>query len=1106
MHSNNILRYVFIALIVVPCFIVAGMAIVRKNYDIPWNAVVFYGLGLLAIRLLFVSSAPEEAPEGDNKVYLSARKQLVDWIKVQGLVVTAFLGIVGFAVMKEAVRDVVRDNVAPHVEKQVEEELSDATTEFDERMKKEISDASTKFDTRMTGVIIQAKKEIDQAKNKMNDELEATRKQAATLADQAQKAHAQAEQAGMKAEEAGARAKSLAEQAKQDVSKARETLEQAKQNLSSTETTLTQFKKRSDKFVVDANNKLFAYEKRADDAIKQNNIEWNEKLSEAEQELNRKILQAEERTRRFLLIAAEGVYGKEDTPDLLNLLDEQSKSRRATSEHIEAIITLLERRIIEGKETYTQEDKEKYTDCLIAAIDSQHKHVRNLAVRTLGRVGGQKATDKLMNILHDSDPDIRQEAASILTQEAAYVFMIEQETADEIVKALSAALTDSRLQKREIFAHALGNLGPSAKAAIPSLVKAMESYERQLRQSAAIALADIGGAPVIVVPKLLEFLRSTQQSEDRTALARALGNFGPDAKSAVKDLVDTLKAGGLGSNERREFMNALGDIGDPAAAPVLTDALEDKDPRIRDIALSALESLDINKTVLADILAQQLQKTLSSREFHRIAESLSNLGTSAKDVVPDLVKLFNNPNIAGDWRSQIAAALGRIATPEAHTALVDAFDDSDSEIVLAALKALSVAGYQTDEVVSRSIELLQDTNFDDKSEVAEILGSIGSAAKPAIPELLTLVSESSDAYAAVEALGCIGDTSVVEDLLVILESLPDEDDKYPILEALARIDDDKAAKAVVNSIGDRYFDENFYFFGTYVEEGMLSPALIKEMLAILDDDSISTYVRTGFAYMLAELEVDVSTVSARLIQIVESNEKDYFRASIAYLLSKSGIDDVVQDTIDLYQKVIERLLNEFETEDGYDYEIRATLEFICRTFYEYGPQASDVGPLLISALRNEKIDSDFHGLFIAILGWIRYMEALEFLDEMIRGSEGEGHEETILIAMWMIQGRTVDELVQDLNNEKYYFIHAYAAEELGKLGKEASSAVPHLVNALENDDSEIRVKAAIALRKIGIPSQEVIEALEQASRYDEDEDVQRAALRALEKLRNKAPD
>jgi NADH dehydrogenase len=89
----------------------------------------------------------------------------------------------------------------------------------------------------------------------------------------------------------------------------------------------------------------------------------------------------------------------------------------------------------------------------------------------------------------------------------------------------------------------------------------------------------------------------------------------------------------------------------------------------------------------------------------------------------------------------------------------------------------------------------------------------------------------------------------------------------------------------------------------------------------------------------------------------------------------------------------------------------------------------------------------------------------------------------------------VPELIQALNDDDWQVRHQ-AALVLGAIGPEAKAAVPALIAALDDDDKYFRSHAATALGKIGPEARAAVPALIEALK-DRDEDVRRAAAAAL---------
>ena len=95
---------------------------------------------------------------------------------------------------------------------------------------------------------------------------------------------------------------------------------------------------------------------------------------------------------------------------------------------------------------------------------------------------------------------------------------------------------------------------------------------------------------------------------------------------------------------------------------------------------------------------------------------------------------------------------------------------------------------------------------------------------------------------------------------------------------------------------------------------------------------------------------------------------------------------------------------------------------------------------------------------------------------------------------------SVDELIQELSHQDVPTRRA-AARGLRRLAGEAGSAIPALIRALDDSDSEVRSWAAAALGWIGIPEPAAIARLGQMlSNVHEQDDVRGVASSALGRL------
>jgi HEAT repeat protein len=176
----------------------------------------------------------------------------------------------------------------------------------------------------------------------------------------------------------------------------------------------------------------------------------------------------------------------------------------------------------------------------------EHEVQRQRAVRGFRALGplANAAIPALTKLLDDPQ-----------TREAAVYALIG--IGKEAALPVASMLTCNDPQLRENAAMALGSLRSSARAAVPALVKSLQTDNDEMGISVAIALAYIGQRPDLVVPALIQKLQ-TPNPTLRVFSLMALRTFGSQAKSAI---------------------------------PALETALEDQNEHVRSTAVFALQKI-----------------------------------------------------------------------------------------------------------------------------------------------------------------------------------------------------------------------------------------------------------------------------------------------------------------------------------------------------------------------------------------------------------------------------------------------------------------------------------------------------------------------------------
>ncbi|HEV3116216.1 MAG TPA: protein kinase, partial [Gemmataceae bacterium] len=175
------------------------------------------------------------------------------------------------------------------------------------------------------------------------------------------------------------------------------------------------------------------------------------------------------------------------------------------------------------------------------------------------------------------------------------------------------------------------------------------------------------------VPGLREALASAEPGR-RAAAARALGETGPAAAAAVRELVDRL-------NEdtpvvRAAAAQALGQIGPAAgeARSALARALSDPDAQVGALAAKALKLLPAPAAEDIGDLRRALREQNPKVRAYAL-EALKGVGPAAQRALPEILQALKDRDPA--LRTVAAGILGTIADDEAITALAEARKDPE---------------------------------------------------------------------------------------------------------------------------------------------------------------------------------------------------------------------------------------------------------------------------------------------------------------------------------------------------------------------------------------------------------------------------------------------
>ena len=304
----------------------------------------------------------------------------------------------------------------------------------------------------------------------------------------------------------------------------------------------------------------------------------------------------------------------------------------------------------------------------------------------------------------------------------ASVLVCRLATSAETVANLAVFLSDRDVHLRTSSAEMLGLLGAGGKTAVAKLTTVLTDSEDEVRLAAAVALWRIEQHP-FALTTASEMLRSPRARTREAAAVELGGVFGPDAKATIPELVKRLFD--PFSSVRSAASEALGRIGPGAtdAAPALLAILEGDEPSF--VQSAACEALGLvqpaDKEGTAAVLKKKLEHPDPLTRVHAALALWLIAGDKAGEKEAERGLAFRTYQV----RITAAETLWRMSQ-----------DTRSVPLLIRTLEESNLDGSQ---------------NENERYMAARALGRIGSAAKPALPELTKLLTHHDAALAATAA-------------------------------------------------------------------------------------------------------------------------------------------------------------------------------------------------------------------------------------------------------------------------------------------------------------------------------------------------------------------
>ncbi|MBA3240737.1 MAG: HEAT repeat domain-containing protein [Acidobacteria bacterium] len=329
--------------------------------------------------------------------------------------------------------------------------------------------------------------------------------------------------------------------------------------------------------------------------------------------------------------------------------------------------------------------------------------VRTSAIEALGQIGGERATEALIDALQGERPPII--IGSELYERSRIAETLRQIGGERAVDSLLSALKHKNAAVRAGAAKALGHVG--AEQVIYALLDAFKDEDHLVASAAAESLGQIGDERAVA--PLLDALKH-EDSFVRFNAAEALGGRG--GEQVVKVAAEELKS--KYEFIREKAVKLLGRVGGGCAVEVLLEALEDEHRSVRQAAARTLGEMGEKRAAMP--LTQLLQ---DEDKFVRwkAAEALMKVGDER--IVEPLIAALHDPDEG--VRAHAVEALGRIGGKSAVEALVGVLKRRDGSLHWTTARALKQIGGER--AVVPLLEMMKEGDEDRYLCAYEALGS-----------------------------------------------------------------------------------------------------------------------------------------------------------------------------------------------------------------------------------------------------------------------------------------------------------------------------------------------------------------------------------------------
>jgi HEAT repeat protein len=743
---------------------------------------------------------------------------------------------------------------------------------------------------------------------------------------------------------------------------------------------------------------------------------------------------------------------------------------------------------------------------LLEYANSLEKDIRICSMRILDRIRSEKAIGLILEKLNSKDPTIRTEAFGAINVTTAGKIII------RVVDGLEDEVSEIRWKARSLLmmiggarivdclagkttkdvGGVIGKLrlirrnGELLYEIFMSLFAKWDDDDLQMRRwasSTIVELLCVQGMRVDIGSdfsgRMRDLIRRKLMVEDRDMRIETVRVI-PGIKMEFGEIEDRLIEM-LEEDDhqlKKEIVSTLSSIGSPKCFEKLKEHLDENDLEIRERAIHRFGRSEVDLgTALNPFFDKLDHPCLEVRQ--EVLSKLKNLEMScligrispargAKpylDIGVDAVaeKLYHEDSIV---RQGAAIILGLIGSDEATDRLIGKMDDSEPLVRMRVLTAL--AKIQTPKKWEGVLLGVEDEN----PRVRAVACRISRFDRTKHREFVLKMLDNTRSDVRKYAVSCLCDfePKEIEELLLGIMDKEMPEIRREAVTILKKIDSERAINEMAKLVNDRDIEvkkEAIVFVGE-----MAYKSSISSLLKCLDDED----VEVKFEAIRALEKIGPREITSSLLGLFDDPNPKIRRAT-AFCMAKIGPDEVIDEIVEKYEArrethkenaslVIEPVFS------GAD--VKTLIRYV-----DY--EDSKIRKLAIESLHKKKSPAAFESL----------VGRLTDRNEDIRKSAE--------LALNVLAPKIKDEEIMKKSEDRNALVRKWAFSVLWRRLSRGKS-ISHIVNGLDDEDSEIRRGAIYALGSVG--TGEAIVKLCDLLRREESPDIKEEILKVLYTISN----